>query len=227
MKNNRPLFIGRQDVLLALAIVLCGLSGLAYCQRATLPSAEWQPRVDATVLLLQQTDSRAGVVTPEAGVHYFDLNTGVTLTAVPKPGYYFVYWIGDVSDPTASRTIVYLDVPKIVIAVFERAGYEFSLEERRLQNTLGGGGRLYPSAADYSNQGYTGGGAKRPKEITPPPTPPPPTPPPPTPPEVPEEFPIPEEEESDEFPVPENPEPATLLLLGLGSLLGLRYRKKR
>lgn len=227
MKNNRPIFIGRQGVLLALAIVLCGLSGLAYCQRAALPSAEWQPRVDATVLLLQQTDSRAGVVTPEAGVHHFDLNAEVTLAAVPKPGYYFVYWIGDVSDPTANRTTVYLDVPKIVIAVFERSGYEFSLEEKKVQGTLGGGGRLHASAADYSNQEYTGGGAKRTKGITP--TPPPPTPPPPTPPEVPDEFPIPdeEEEESDEFPVPENPEPATLLLLGLGSLLGLRCRKKR
>ncbi len=226
MKNNHPTFIGRQSVLLALAIVLYGLLGPAYCQRAALrPSAEWQSRIDATVLLLQQTDSRAGVVTPEAGVHYFDLNAEVTLTAVPKPGYYFVYWIGDVSDPTANRTIVYLDVPKIVIAVFERSGYEFSLEEKKVQNTLGGGGRLYPSAADYSNQGYSGGGAKRPKKFKPSPPPPPPSPPPPEP--VPDEFPIPEEGEPDEFPVPENPEPATLLLLGLGSLLGLRCRKKR
>jgi hypothetical protein len=229
MKNNRPTFIGRQGVLLALAIVLYGLLGPAYCRRDALrPSAEWQGRIDATVLLLQQTDSRAGIVTPEAGIHHFDLNAEVTLTAVPKPGYYFVYWIGDVSDPTANRTIVYLDVPKIVIAVFERSGYEFSLEEKKLQNTLGGGGRLYPSAADYSNQGYTGGGAKRAKEFEPTPTPTPtPTPPEPTPPEpVPDEFPIPEEE-PDEFPVPENPEPATLLLLGLGSLLGLRHRGKR
>jgi hypothetical protein len=218
MKQNRStLFIGWQGVILTLAVVLYGLLEPAYCQdTASQPFAGGQPRTDGTVLLLQQTNPEAGTVTPGVGVHYFDLNTEVTLTAVPKPGYYFVYWIGDVSDPTANSTIVYLDTPKIVVAVFERSEYAFSLEEKILQNMPGGGGGggLHASAGDYSRQGGGGGGAKRPGKLhllqyqpwSPP---------------GPEELP-------DEFPVPAHlPEPATALLLGLGSLLFLKPKTKR
>jgi hypothetical protein len=209
MKQNRSIFIGWQGVILVLAGLLYGLLGPAYCQDiASQPSAEWQPRTDATVLLMQQPDSRAGAVTPDVGVHHFDLDAGVLLTAVPKPGYYFVYWIGDVSDPTAISTIIYMDAPKIVVAVFARSEFAFSLEETMMLG--GGGGGTYPSAADYSNQGYTGGGSKRP----PSPPPPPPS----------DEFPVPPP--PDELPVPAHlPEPATALLLGLGSLLGIKCVK--
>jgi len=226
MKQNRSIFIGWQGVILALAVVL-GLLEPAYCQdTASQPFAERQPRTDATVLLLQQTPPQAGKINPRVGVHHFDLNAEVTLTAVPEPGYYFVYWIGDVSDPTANSTIVYLDTPKIVIAVFERSEFEFLLEEE-LQSTLGSGGGLYPSAPDYSNQGYSGGGAKRPSKFKwplqreqPRPEEVPPE-------EVPDKFPVPRPEEvSDDFPVP-IPEPATVLLLGLGGLLFVRRRTKR
>lgn len=203
MKDNRSIFVEWQAVILALAFVLYALLEPAYCQH---PS-------DGTLLLLQQTPPQGGMINPRTGIHYFDLNAEVTLTAVPKPGYFFVYWMGDVSDPTANSTIVYLDTPKIVIAVFERSEYEL-MEEERLQNTLGRGGGLFGSPADYSNQGYSGGGAKRPEKPTPPPTPPPP-PPPPTPPPTPDEFPVPV------------PEPATVLLLGAGSLLTLRRRINR
>jgi hypothetical protein len=153
------------------------------------------------VLLMQQPDSRAGAVTPDVGVHHFDLNAEILLTAVPKPGYYFVYWIGDVSDPTAISTTIYMDAPKIVVAVFTRSEFEF-LDETMM---LGGGsGGLRPSAADYSNQGGLEGTSEKPN-------PPNPNPPPPT---------------SDVFPVP-TPEPATVLLLGLGSLLFVRRGIKR
>jgi len=212
MNQNRSILIGWQHVILALAVVLYGLFEPAYCQdTASQPFAEWQPGADGTVLLLQQSNLEAGIVTPEAGVHYFDLDTDVTLTAVPKPGYYFLYWIGDVSDPTANRTIVYLDAPKIILAVFERSKYELLLEETMMLGG-GGGGGMYPSAADYSNQGYSGGGSKRPQKFTLPqggqPQP--------GQPKVP-----------DEFPVPSLPEPATVLLLGLGSLLFLKPKTKR
>ncbi len=217
MKQNHSIFIGWQGVILALAVILYGVLESAYCQGpASQPFAERQPRIDATVLLLQQTNPEAGTVTPEAGIHHFDLNTEVTLTAIPKPSYYFVYWIGDVSDPTANSTIVYLDAPKIVIAVFERSEYEFTLEEKKLQNTLGGGGRRYGSAPDYSKQGYSGGGGKRPSKPDIPPGPGP-GPGPPGPEPLPDEFPIPAHA----------PEPATLLLLGLGGLLFVRRRTKR
>lgn len=214
MKQNRStLFIGWQGVILALAVVLYGLLEPAYCQGPT--STEWQPRTDGTVLLLQQTPLQGGKISPGVGVHQFDLYAEVTLTAVPKPSYYFVYWIGDVSEPTAISTIVYLDAPKIVIAVFERSEYEFTLEDKRVQNTLGGGGgRPYPSAADYSRQGYSGGGAKRPSKLHLPLQPQIGKPPGPE--EVSDKFPVPDR--PDKFPVPELPEPATLVLLGTASI---------
>lgn len=198
MKQNRSISVGWQRVILALAGLLYGLLGPAYCQSPA------SARTDTTALLMQQPDSHAGAVTPDVGVHYFDLDAEVLLTAVPKPGYYFVYWIGDVSDPTAISTLIYMDAPKVVLAVFARSEFEFLVEESMM---LGGGlnGGLYPSAADYSNQGYSGGGSKRPPSPPPPPPPPPP---------------------SDEFPVP-TPEPTTVLLLGLGSLLLVRRRTKR
>jgi hypothetical protein len=202
MKQNRLIVIGVISILVGL---FCGLPEPAHCQGP-------QDRTDDTVLLLQQSNLEAGIVTPDVGVHYFGLNTEVALTATPKLGYHFVYWIGDVSDPTANRTIVYLDVPKIIIAVFERSEYELVLEEV-MQYTLGGGGGLYPSAADYGKQGYSGGGAKRPPKYRPPERPQPPQP-------------VPEEE-PNEFPVPEHlPEPATILLLGLGGLLLVKSRPK-
>lgn len=216
MKQNRSIFIEWRGVILASVVVLYGLLEPAYCQdTASQPFAEWQPRTDTTVLLMQQPDSHAGTVTPDVGVHHFDLDAEVLLTAVPKPGYYFVYWIGDVSDPTAISTIIYMDAPKIVVAVFARSEFSFLLDETMMLGG-GGGGGLRPSAADYSNQGYSGGGSKRPSRPHLPPEPE----------EEPDKFPVPEEELPDEFPVP-TPEPTTVLLLGLGSLLLVRRRTKR
>lgn len=204
MKQNRSIFIRWQGVILALAVVLYGLLEPAYCQDiASQPSAEWQPRADATVLLMQQPDSHAGSVTPDVGVHHFDLDADVLLTAVPKPGYYFVYWIGDVSDPTAISTTIYMDTPKIVVAVFARSEFAVSLDDTMMLGG-GGGGGLRPSAADYSNTVYEGGGSKRSSSSSSSSSPP----------------------TSDKFPVP-TPEPATMLLLGLGSLLLVRRRTKR
>jgi len=189
---------GAQHIILVIVVVLCSLPGPAYCQ------------INDPALLLQQTPADGGRISPGVGVHHFDLDAEVALAAVPNPGYQFVYWLGDVSDPTTSSTVVYLDAPKIVIAVFERAEYEFLAVAERPQSGFGGGG-LRASAGDYSRQGYSGGGGRRPSR-----------------PRLPEEeleeepeedFPVPEEgDEVDDFPVPEIPEPATAVLLILGSL---------
>ena len=191
MKRNNSIFIGSQTVILTLAVVLFGLFEPAYCE------------TDGTALLLRQTPPQGGKITPSVGVHHFEPYAGVTLTAVPKPGYHFVYWLGDVSDPTANSTIVYLDTPKIVIAVFERVEYDFLAAEESPQGSPVGG--MSSSGADYSRRGG-GGTVRRPS----PPSPPP-------------------KEEEKDFPVPEPiPEPATGVLLVLGSFFAfVKHRAKK
>jgi len=192
MKRNNSIFIGSQTVILTLAVVLFGLFEPAYCE------------TDGTALLLRQTPPQGGKITPSVGVHHFEPYAGVTLTAVPKPGYHFVYWLGDVSDPTANSTIVYLDAPKIVIAVFERSEYDFLAGEEMPQSSPVGG--LSGGGADYSRRGGGGIGRIRgrgEREEEPP--------------------------EEEDFPVPEPiPEPATGVLLVLGSLFAfVKHRAKK
>lgn len=190
VKRKCSKFVGWQGLILAIALVLCGLLERAYCQ------------TNGSVLLLQQTPPQGGKITPDVGVHHFGLHTYVTLTAVPKPGYIFVYWMGDVSDPTANRTVVYLDAPKIVIAVFERDRYEH-LDIRDIGRSAPIGG-VFVGAAEYGRGGFTGGGGKKPKPHN----------------GETEEIPEPD------FPVPV-PEPAVVYMLGLAGLALMRKRRAK
>ena len=128
MKPGGSPFFGWRSLTAALAIIAGWLFAPAYCQTSDV------------ALLLQQTPNKGGAITPDAGVYYFELNSEVTLTAAPKPGYQFVYWLGDVSDPSAISTIVYLDKPKIIIAVFEQGGYGVPAVEKGISGGGGGGG---------------------------------------------------------------------------------------
>jgi len=198
MIKSHSSFFGSHKLLLLLVLVLvfCGLHKPTYCQ------------TNKPVLLLQQIPADAGTITPGPGVHYLELDTSVTLTAVPRPGYQFVYWLGDVSEPQLNRTTAYLDTPKIIIAIFERA--EFDLEDlsEPTQGIPGGlGGGLRTSAADYSRQSFSGGGGAQQRVSGPPAQPP-----------QPEPLPPPE------VPVP-IPEPTTLVLLAVGSYLAFAVRK--
>jgi len=184
-------------------------------------------QTDGTVLLLQQSPPDGGTVSPAVGVHAFEQNANVTLTATPKPGYQFVYWLGDVSDTAASTTTAYLDTPKIIIAVFERVKYDFALFEELPPSRAGGGGGGRPvrSPAGYTGQGGFGGpGGRRPHKRIRPTY------------ELPEfdddqgedDFPVPDD--IDDFPVPDPepiPEPATGLLLALGAFLARPKRKQK
>jgi len=144
MKPGGPPFIGWRGLISAIAIIVCWLFAPAYCQT---------PDV---ALLLQQTPSKGGAITPIAGVHHFELNSEITLTAEPKPGYQFLYWLGDVSDPGATKTVVYLDKTKIIIAIFGRTENGTLVEEEGLSFGGGGGGGsgLVNTVANF---GYTGG----------------------------------------------------------------------
>ena len=177
---------------------------------------------DSYTLLVQQSPPDAGSVSPGGGVHKVQIGETVSLSAIPKPGYRFLYWLGDVSVAGTSDTTVQLDSPKMVVAVFTRQAYEEELPGvRQIQGiySSSGGGRFigtpisspaainpgdyydpgdyiinYPDYPDYPEEEETGN----------------------------DDVPVPGEN-SDDIPVPgedgtEVPEPTTVLLLGLGSL---------
>ncbi len=183
MKPSNSIFIGWQGAILAIAVIVAALLVPTHCQ------------AQSTALLLQQTPILGGEISLGIGIHYFDLNAEVTLTAVPKPGYQFVYWLGDVSDSTANSTVTYLDAPKIIVAVFERAEYEFLVGAESPLDCIPDGGGFFASAVDYTRQGWTGGGGRKPMG----------------PPDPPEWI----------------PEPATGVLLILGSLLTFTRRRAK
>lgn len=107
MKERKWVFKrGGRILIVAVAAVAIFLIQPAYCQTG------------GVALLIQQTPSQGGLVSPDVGVHHYDSGSAVTLIAIPRVGYQFVYWLGDVLDPTASKTIAYLDKPKIIVAVF-------------------------------------------------------------------------------------------------------------
>jgi len=151
MKFGGPSFVGWRGLISAIAIIVGWLFAPAYCQT---------PDV---ALLLQQTPAKGGVITPIAGVYHFELNSEVTLTAVAESGYQFIYWLGDVSDPAATSTVVYLDKPKIIIAVFEQSEYGVLAAEEGMPGGggggSGGGGGLVTTVANYGQTGGMSGGA--------------------------------------------------------------------
>ena len=190
---NRQSAIGNRRSRLAVAIIVFGLILPAYSQ------------TQDVVLLLEQTPIKGGEITPAAGVHHFKPGTEVLLTAVPKPGYKFVHWLGEVSDAMASSTVAYLDKPKVIIAVFEQAEHGVSAEGENL--SAGGGGApggLFPTALDFSRPGgFSGGGSGKAK---------------------PQKLVYFAKDVKPKAKVPEVPEPATGLLLVMGSLFAFRRR---
>ena len=175
-------------------------------------------------LLLQQTPANGGRVTPATGVHKFEPDSEVTLTALPNPGYQFVYWLGDVSDPTSTSTVVYLDSPKIIIAIFERSEHQFAEMQEFIAASGGRGGAGRRSRGDYSRSGGGGGIGPKPRKWQWPSRPEPPED------DTKDDLPVPDESNETDIPVPENepvPEPATGLLLIMGSLIAIRKRRKR
>jgi hypothetical protein len=179
------------------AILLLCLTVPAYCEQ------------DGTALMLEITPSQGGYLNIAPGVHTYDRFAEVTLTATPKPGYQFVYWLGNVTDATTGTTTVFLDSPKIVIAVFERSKFDLVELEEGPQGSAGGGGLVRSGGlSDTSLERAVSG---RPTEFHPhKPNQ-----------DVPEDVPVPE----NAPPVPV-PEPATVILFCAGLLMFSNYRRK-
>jgi List-Bact-rpt repeat protein len=224
LKNTRQANMNNKRSHIAKFKLLAFLMALAVVSGQT---AFGQEQDDGYVLIVQQSPVDTGIVTPGVGVHRSELNERVSIQAIAKPGYRFVYWLGGVENPTDNRTFVDVDAPKIVIAVFEREEFEFLSESdfvaggasiggavATAQDTIGGTGAISPST-----------GALPPRQpIFLPPRP------------ISDSFPVPGELEDDDFPVPGDgdeeteiepvPEPTTIALFAAGGLL-LRKRRTR
>ncbi len=185
---------------------------------------------DGYALLVQSSPPDAGVVTPGLGVHKTAIGQTVALSAVPKQGYQFLYWLGDVSSTSGPDTTVSVDSPKLVVAVFAKADFDEELPGAGIadgQHAPGGGrgynpiqspGSVSPGISFDSPRGFTF--PDFPDNNIP----------------VPgdkDNIPVPGDNNNidsiDDIPVPGDnkvPEPATILLLGLGSSILLKRTKK-
>ena len=182
-------------------------------------------------LLVQSSPPGAGAVTPGLGVHKTAIGQTVALSAVPKQGYQFLYWLGDVSSTSGPDTTISIDSPKLVVAVFAKEDFDEELPLAGItdgQHAPGGGRRRYnpiQSPASINAPRVFSDGRRR---FAPQP-----------PPVDPDDGDIPVPGDIDDIPVPgdievpesatieEIPEPATILLLGLGSSVLLKRRGKQ
>ena len=129
MKSNNSKSY-RCAAVVALAVLLVSFVGPGYCGE------------EGTALLLEMSPVEGGSVNVAPGVHLYDKDSEVKLVAVPKPGYQFVYWMGNVGDATTGNTTVFLDSPKMVIAVFERNKFETIGQDSEMIGGVESGGGL-------------------------------------------------------------------------------------
>lgn len=163
-------------------------------------------------LLVQQSPAGGGSVNLGAGVHKMEIGQTVTLSATPKSGYRFLYWLGDVSAADTADTQIQIDSPKMVVAVFARDEFDEDIQGVGLTDGAGGGGGGQRGAIDpvRSPASVSGGSNYEPADVI-------------------YNFTPPEDDNKNDFPVPggeEVPEPATLLLLGLGSAVFLKRKRQ-
>ncbi|MCI0500018.1 MAG: PEP-CTERM sorting domain-containing protein [Planctomycetales bacterium] len=165
---------------------------------------------DNYALLIQVSPPDGGVVSPGMGVLTMPVGQKVPLSATPKQGYRFLYWLGDISSNDGTAAVVSIDSPKLVVAVFARENFEENLPGVGVIDGQPGdsGQRYIGSPVQPAGSANPGGGvADSPSYDWPDGN---------------------ENPEDDDIPVPgdgEVPEPATVLLLGLGSAVLLRQKR--
>jgi hypothetical protein len=116
------------------AVIICCVT-LLFCF-----SAQASVQENGTSLMLEASPVEGGYLNIASGVHAYDMYSDVTLKATPKPGYQFVCWLGSVSNSVTSSTTVFLNSPKMVIAVFERSEFATPGDETGAGYTMIGGG---------------------------------------------------------------------------------------
>jgi hypothetical protein len=211
MGGRSQINFGLRAVVLAIVLISGGLGTVAYCQSG------------GVSLIIKQFPAQGGTVTPGLGVHHFNPDEEIPLTAIPKPGFKFVCWLGDVSDSKASSTVTQVTKPKVIIAIFESTAYEGLFPKTystgggggKAQFGGGGGGGIIGIGNNVSMMSG-GGGKVVPKVVSPDPV-------------------IPSWPGDPELPVvivpvsddPVVPEPATGILLTLGGLLVLSKRRAK
>jgi hypothetical protein len=140
MNNSYPrsLRIGSFQKSLFLLIALCIFAvGMCNAAEGTSPSGY--------SILVEQSPVDAGHVTPETGVYRQGQGDIMSIKAMPKPGYRFLYWLGDVEASTENETTVNVNSPKIIVAVFARE-----------QKHRGGSTMLRPSSPIHFGSGGVG-----------------------------------------------------------------------
>ncbi len=81
-----------------------------------------------SILSMNTSPVGTGSTAPAPGIHTYSKDELVAISAIPKDGYYFAGWVGEVEDPTAQTTHVKMDKDKEVYATFETgAPKEFAL----------------------------------------------------------------------------------------------------
>jgi hypothetical protein len=159
---------------------------------------------NTAAVLVQLSPLNGGEVNPGLGLHTIAQNSEMALSAVAKPGYQFMYWIGDVAEPTSQKTIALVNTPKIIIAVFERVEYDFLDRNVEIKSAPMGG-------LSASGRPPRSGGLDTPSFGRPPADRP--------------DMPRPPKDDGD-VPVPSTPEPTTVVLLSLGALILRRNTAK-
>jgi hypothetical protein len=136
----------RTDLRLSCTMIAC-CATLLFCF-----SSKSLAQDDGTSLMLEMSPPDAGYLNIPSGVHAFDRYAEVALKATPKPGYQFVCWLGSVAETSNGSTSVFLDSPKMIIAVFERTKFEMAgIEEE------GGGAEDASNSGDISTMNSGGG----------------------------------------------------------------------